>query len=245
VQKLSAGNLKAAEVFLSTENSYWWAAFGRSSQTHVMPLGACGNTWGEGLPAQPDPGSLFDAGAALKLQAPHAAFSATRSQEGGYNGPFVGVPESGEYRLDNAGGGPGLAPFQATFQVPSSTFVWTDREAFSTPGPDGFTISWSVADPDAGHIVIYGNLALDGAISGATLFTCAERPDKGSFTIPYTVLERAGVWSGVYNELYVRVWLLVSRPIPIPSLDFAQLFFYSPAPFKVIDAATLALPAPR
>jgi len=77
---------------------------------------------------------------------------------------------------------------------------------------------------------------------GATLFACTERPSNGSFTIPHAVLERAGVWSGKFNEFYLSVGLRVTRRISIPGLDFAEFVIPDPAEAKTTDPATLASP---
>jgi len=230
VRKLSAGNLKAAEIWFTTMGSYWSANFGKASQTGVIAFGSCGNIWGEGFAAMPDPGSQFNAGATLNFQMLHGGtFTATRSENGYYNGPFDSPPEPGEYRLDNGQGGPALGPFQASFSIPDSALLWTNRDEFGAAKSDGLTVSWSVADPAVGHIEIYGSLAVDGETNGSTVFTCAERPDKGSFSIPASVLERAGVWSGFYNEFRVSVIYLASKRLSIPGLDFAEFLVFNPA----------------
>jgi hypothetical protein len=102
--------------------------------------------------------------------------------------------------------GPGLGPFHADFSLPNIDFSWTNRNQFSFSKPDGLTVSWTVADPTAGHIMIFGILALDGSTSGATLFTCTEQSAKGTFTVPSQVLPRAGIWSGRFNELRPSVF---------------------------------------
>jgi len=237
VQKLSAGNLRTAEVFFS--DTYWGAAVSTIRQTNVIPFGSCAHSWGEGLAAEPDPGSLSNAGAALNLRTPHGSFTAARDENGYYNGPFDGVLEPGEYRLDNGAGGSGLGPFQASFSLPAATLQWTNRDEFGQPVPDGLTVSWSVADPGEGHIEIFGKLANDGETDGSTLFTCTERPDKGSFTIPHSVLERAKVWSGRYNEFSLSVGLRMSKRISIPGLDFAEFLLPSRSQLKVIDPGLL------
>ncbi len=106
-------------------------------------------------------------------------------------------------------------------------------------------VSWNVTDPDAGHIVIFGNLALDGETAGPTLFTCTEEPAKGSFTIPGSVLERAGVWSGRFNEFYLRVGLTVSKRLSIPGLDFAEFIVPGPWQMAVTNLGLLLPPGAR
>ena len=238
VHKLSAGNLKTAEIWVSSATGYWSAAFGEASQTAALPLGSCGSLWGEGLPALPGPGAFSDAGATLNLHSQHGAYVAARTPEGAYNGSFDVIPEPGEYHLDNGAGAPGLGPFQAAFSFPDAAFLWTDRDTFGT-GQHPFTVSWAVADPAAGHVEIYGNLALDGETTGSTVFTCGERAAKGSFTIPASVLERAGVWSGRFNEFHLRVTFRVSSRINIPGLDFAEFVLFGPLQATTIDPGSL------
>jgi len=240
VQKLYSGNLRTAEMFLS--EPYWGSAIGTVRRTNAIPLGSCAHSWGVGLAAEPDPGSLSDAGAALNLRAPHGIFTAARDENGYYNGPFEGGSEPGEYRLDNGAGGPGLGPFQADLSPSAATIQWTNRNDFGRPIADGLTVAWSVGDPSEGHIEIFGKLANDGETDGATLFACTERPANGNFTIPRAVLERAGVWSGKFNEFYLSVVLRVVKRVPIPGLDFAEFLMPSPGESKTIDPATLTSP---
>ena len=85
-----------------------------------------------------------------------------------------------------------------------------------------------------------GDVSPDIRFDGSTLFTCTEQPDKGSFTIPRSVLERAKVWSGRYNEFSLSVGLRVSKRMSIPGLDFAE-FLLPPRPqLKAIDPALLS-----
>ena len=244
VQKLSSGDLRTAEVTFS--DGYWSAYAGTVRQTSVIPLGACAHSWGEGLGASPDFSSVSNVGAAFHLATPRGVFTATLADYGNfYNGPFTGVPEAGEYRLDNGAGGPGLDPFQTGFSLPAAAIQWTNRNDFGQPLADGLTVSWSVADPNEGHIEIFGKLSNDGETDGGTLFTCTERAAKGSFTIPRVVLERAGVWSGRFNEFFLYVGLRVERRIAIPGLDFGEVLMPSPAETKTIDPATLGTPQRR
>jgi len=240
VQKLYAGNLRTAEVSFS--GSYWSAAVSTIQQTSVIPFGSCAHSWGGGLAAVPNVNSLSNAGVALNLRTPRGIFTAARDENGYYNGPFDGVVEPGEYRLDNGAGGPGLGPFDAGVSLPAAAIQWTNRNEFGRPVADGLTISWRVADPSEGHIEIFGKLGEDGVTDGATLFACTERPSNGSFTIPRAVLERAGVWSGKFNEFYLSVGLRVTRRISIPGLDFAEFVIADSAEAKTIDPATLASP---
>jgi hypothetical protein len=242
VRKLYASGLKTAELFFSETN--WGAAVSTVRQTNVIPFGSCAHSWGEGLAAEPDPGSLSNAGGALILRTPRGAFTAARDGNGYYNGLIDGLPDAGEYRLDNGAGGPDLGPFQATVSLPATIFQWTNQEEFGRPIADGLTISWRVADPSEGHIEIFGKLANDGETDGSTLFTCTERPDKGSFTIPQSVLERAKIWLGRYNEFSLSVGLRVTKRIPVPGLDFAEFLLPSRPQLKVIDPAMLSTTVP-
>jgi hypothetical protein len=212
------------------------AAVGIASETYRVPPGSCGNLWGEGFTAFPDAGSLYNAGDTLSLQAPDRVLVAARNEYGYYDGPFDGVLKPGAYRLENGGGGPGLGPFHADFSLPNIDFSWTNRDQFSFSKPDGLTVSWTVADPSAGHMMIFGSLALDGESSGDALFTCTERSVKGSFTVPWQVLERAGIWSGRFNELRLSVFHSVSTRLDIPGMDFAE--------FTVLEAQTNLIEVP-
>ena len=77
IRKLSDGNLRAAEVGVSA-NGYLCAAFGRASQTGMVPFGACGNLWREGLPACPDVDAVSNVGPVLNLHTPDASYTVHR-----------------------------------------------------------------------------------------------------------------------------------------------------------------------
>jgi hypothetical protein len=80
---------------------------------------------------------------------------------------------------------------------------------------------------------------MDGETSGSTVFTCAERADKGSFRIPPSVLERAGVWSGQYNEFYLNVGFRAAKRLTIPGLDFAEFLVFGPGQSTLLDPASI------
>lgn len=90
--------------------------------------------------------------------------------------------------------------------------------------------------------LIAGSMSVDGETAGPAPFVCSERADKGSFTIPGPVLERAGVWSGSFNECSLTVAFRASRRISIPGVDFAELVIFNSAATKTIDPGTLRPP---
>lgn len=234
VRKLSAGNLSAAQV--SITQGYWSAAFGTASRTTVTPFGTCrAYSWGGAFTVDLALDSLRDAGRTLSLHTPHRTLTATRADNGFYNGPFEGQPEPGDYSFDNSGGNLAAQPFRAQFSIPETKFTWTNRDEFTNRTlSKGVTVSWSGADASEGYTAsLVGTLANDGEISSG--FICSERADKGTLTIPPSVLERAGVGHADFNELSVLLSFRFSQRISIAGVDFAEFVFFSPGEVKTVN----------
>ena len=234
VRKLSAGSLRVAEFSLIS--GQWSAAFGAGSQTAVIPFGAC-RGWGGGFTVDLAPGSFEDAGSMLNLQAPGGNFSALRTAGALYSGPFAeGQPAPGDYTIDNGTGGSEVKPFQAQFSIPAQNFAWTNRDDLTNrPWSEGVSVTWSGADPNTGYILIFGSLGTDGETSGSSFFGCSERADKGSFTIPAVILQRAGLGSGDFNEFRLTVAYLFSKRVSISDIDYAEVVSFGPGIAQTVD----------
>ena len=90
-------------------------------------------------------------------------------------------------------GGADVGPFRATITLPPTSTRWTgkgDPLAYHFPGDDGLTVEWQGGDPGGEYVLISGGND-DGVIAEPSYFsfTCAERADKGKFTVPPLVLE--------------------------------------------------------
>ena len=236
VRALAAGNLSAAELAVTGDT--WLATFAVASETGVIPPGTC-RGFGGGFIVGLRPGSLKDAGPALDLGTPRGNFLARRTEEVTYTGPFESPIAPGEYRIDNGNGGPGVGPFRAQFSIPAQNFTWTNREQVANQvSAEGLTVSWSGADPDNGHVEVYGVLANDGETQGSSVFECSERGDKGTFTIPATILQRASPGLTGVNEFHLTLAYRFSKRITIPGIDFAE-FLFNDADKQTLDPGIL------
>ena len=226
IRALAAGNLKAAQI--NTGRGYWSAAFGNAESPDRVPFGTC-SSWGwaslGGLAFGVS--SLKDGGAAVSFRTARGAVEAKRTQNNSYWAQFEGQLDPGDYAVDNGAGGPDIGPLSFGFSIPQQTFTWTNREDLTSVSlSEGLTVSWSGGDPSAGYVHIGGWFENGGDSYGGG-FGCVERAEKGKFTIPSPVLQRAAAAGASYLILWVGD--RISKRIDVPGFDIGE-FNFSSAP---------------
>ena len=230
VRALAAGNLTVAQIGAQPYGSMsdWRGTFGQASTTGVMPFGTC-TTNGRGNPFSVDlpPSSMTNVGAALHFGTPGGIRVAPGNADHVYQVTFDGGIDPGDYTIDNGAGGPGAAPFLSGFSIPTPNFDWTNRDHLMLLKlSEGLTVTWSGGDPSAGQVFISVNLVTEGDIWGS--FVCYERPDKGTFTVPPAILERAGAGDPYLDELRVYVGQRLVKRVPVPGFDVAEFYWSVP-----------------
>ena len=130
---------------------------------------------------------------------------------------------AGDYALDNGDGGPDVQSFQSIFSLPDLSFVWTNKDSLSTvAASQDLTITWKAGSPD-GFIYFGGGYARPPGLAPEddleSSFVCVESADKGTFTIPGSVLWRAKGSSVPEIVLQLSVSNTVVRPFMAPTLD--------------------------
>ena len=186
-----------------------------------LPMGTCLGTFGlagsqYGLMPQGD--RTLDAGGKIALRTPQGVVTLNRSGNG--NSPAAGfyydatnAPDrllSGEYSLDNGDGGRDVGSFHTMFSMPGLSFAPNNADTLtSVTASRDVTITWNAGSPD-------GIVHIDGAYASApgaslddiveTGFSCVERADKATFTVPGAVL-----------------WRAKGSPVPVPN-TVLQLF---------------------
>lgn len=233
IGQLTAGKLNAAGIgALSGPNGSWWAMFGKASTTSLLPYGTCGQGGG---PWMFEVSARTDVGSQLNIGTPRGALTASRGKENYYNGLFDGQIDAGRYTIDNGSGGPGGGSFRAQFSIAPENFNWSLDPGFSSANwPDGLTVSWSGADR-TGYVAIIGTYSLDGETCGGCSFVCYEKPEKGKFTVPWRILEKAGAGSTRFNQLGVTVMHRPSMRLSIPGFDVAEFVLDGPLQRKDLD----------
>lgn len=190
------------------------------------------------VPGVVDPVAVqgVDAGAALNVAGPLGAKQVPRlvTGNGGFKyqppgGGFLGggipglpglpapTPDylvPGAYTLNN-GSGAVVGGFSASLTIPSNPPVWTNQDALSNvPRSQDVTLTWS-GGVAGGYVAIIGSSA-DPATGAGGSFTCTERADAGSFTVPAWVLSAVPA-SGVDPSVGTAVgFLTMGSVLPQP-----------------------------
>jgi uncharacterized protein (TIGR03437 family) len=132
----------------------------------------------------------LDPGATITIQGP----AGTRTIKGG---PFFsailgdGTPgnflDPGSYTISGAGGAD-VGSFTANLTMPPA-LTWTNQSSLTqVDRTKGLTVTWSGGDPN-GIVTISGSSPLTVAPDSFTVsFSCTERTDAGTFTVPPFVL---------------------------------------------------------
>ncbi len=133
---------------------------------------------------------------------------------------------AGNYSADNGGGGPDIPSFQSTFSLPDLSFAWTNKDSLSTvAASQDLTITWRAGSP-AGYVFVGGGYSRSPGLAPEddleTSFSCIESADKGTLTIPGSVLWRAKGSSVPDIVLQLSVSYTVVRPFLAPTLDIAN-----------------------
>lgn len=205
--KYLSGTLTVGQFSGSPGNVYanFLAGNYPGSYLSTMPVGSCFGPAGLGgsETITPPVSRFLDAGPSIGFRTPEGNISLFRN----------GIPNSqvapfryaattpsdrllpGDYGLDNGDGGPDVGAFRTSFRVPDLSFAWTNMDSLNTVrASQDLTITWTAGAPD-GYVYIGGGYSQppggdpDYDLEGA--FGCVERADKGSFTVPGSVLWRA------------------------------------------------------
>jgi uncharacterized protein (TIGR03437 family) len=139
---------------------------------------------------------------------------------------------AGEFTLDNGNGGPDVGSFQSTFSLPDLSFVWTNKDSLSSvTASQDLTVTWKAGSPD-GYVEVSGGYAHSPGLDldydyVESSFDCIERADKGTFTIPGSVLWRAQGSAVPDLVLILGVGNVVSRRFMAPTLDVGVFSWFS------------------
>lgn len=143
---------------------------------------------------------------------------------------FLGA---GTYTVDNGNGGADVGKFQARITIPP-LLTWINQDAITdVTRNQALTVTWSGADPATQFVTIAGSSkSVDSTVVGA--FTCTERADALTFTVPTDVLAVLPVntpWTGVGNPtglLFVGAQPLTdSARFAAPGIDIGSLRYTS------------------
>ena len=149
-------------------------------------------------------GRNANAGPVLNLRSPQGAAQVPQVPGMFYQQPWPGTApwEGGEYAVDNGAGGADVGPFQTTILLPPDPFRWSNlpdpNQGHEISSTQDMTITWSGGDSTGEYVVIFGDPG------NGSSFTCTERADKGSFSVP------AGVLQSVYRGLALPRYFYVS-----------------------------------
>jgi uncharacterized protein (TIGR03437 family) len=240
VRSLAAGTLRAAQIgaYTYSPSGGWSAGFGAAAAVQVTALGSCRTGNWERSQFTTFVAPQQNAGDFVRISTPRGMLEAARRDGNNYYAAFEGPLDAGEYAVDNGEGSPDVKPFRSRFTLPRDGFTWTNRDDLTTVVlSDGITVSWTAADPSAGYVRISGSFASDGETCGGCGFVCYERADKGVFSVPRPVLERA---HRAYpnpdglNELWLSVGLRVSKRIEVPGFDIGEFAVLGPRAAKAL-----------
>jgi hypothetical protein len=148
-----------------------------------------------------------------------------------YQQPWPGTApwEGGEYAVNNGAGGADIGPFQATILLPPDPFRWSNlpdpHQSYEVSSSQDTTITWSGGDPAREYVVISGDTD-NGVSAVSTSFTCTERADRGSFSVPAGVLQsvKRGLAPPRYLYVGVAAWSLPGR-FQARGLDRGELLY--------------------
>jgi hypothetical protein len=134
---------------------------------------------------------------------------------------------SGDYAMDNGGGGPDIPSFQSTFSLPDLSFAWTNTDSLSAvAASQDLTITWKAGSPD-GYVLVGGGYSRSPGLAPEddlqSSFSCIESAGKGALTIPGSVLWRAKGNSVPDIVLQLSVSNTVVRPFFAPTLDIGTV----------------------
>lgn len=142
--------------------------------------------------------------------------------------------EPGSYTFNNGGGGTDVGAFNTNFTLPQN-ITWTNKAAIANVNrANGTTVTWTGGDPNS-FVQIYGFSVSDTSNSAvAGYFTCLERANVGTFTVPAAILlalpatptgGEAGVPLGTMGVGGVSAL----REFTAPGLDYAYVVSVSVA----------------
>jgi uncharacterized protein (TIGR03437 family) len=207
------------------------ASFTRFGNHFAIPPGTCGYPPSTYLPG-PNGNNYWDAGPGIELSGASA-------------GPVVAVPdedhndalgsfygrsftasdlEAGSYTISNGQGGANVGPFQIKFTVAPPVLQWTNRGDLSSiqPGQD-LTINWITTAADDEYVAISGtflSFTSDPNGYGYGGFTCLERAEKGTFTVPGWLAWRAESVNAQVLDLELEHFR--RQEFTAPGLDFGD-----------------------
>ena len=144
------------------------------------------------------PGDALDAGAALTIHGPNGQqqiapltpmppagignYGADLGESSGPNPLFL---SPGSYSVTGTGG-KDVGPFSVSVQMPEQ-MTWTNQSSMNTiTRANGFTVTWSGADPN-GYVIISG-ISFSAAGPGSAGFNCTAKATDNQFTVPAMVL---------------------------------------------------------
>jgi hypothetical protein len=205
--------------------------FTRFENRFVMPAGTCGYAPAGNSPA-PGESVYWDAGPSLVLKGSSVEWAAPQDfdnfntdlgshYERGFDS---GNLDPGRYSIHNGEGGSGVGAFRIDFPILLPTARWTNRSSLDElrRGQD-ITLTWSAGASDDGYMIITGGfLTFTADPNGYGLggFTCLERADKGTFTVPGWMIWTDRVAGGESLDLGLQHYR--QQEFAAPGLDYGQ-----------------------
>ena len=209
------------------------AYFTRFGNRFVIPAGTCGHAPAGNYPA-PGESVYWDAGASLVLNGGSVEWAAPQDfdnyntdlgshYERGFDSGNLGP---GRYSIRNGDGGSGVGAFRIDFPIFLPAAQWTNQSSFDElqRGQD-LKLTWAADATDDGYMIITGGfLTFTGDPNGYGVggFTCLERADKGSFTVPGWMIWTDRVAGAEGLDLGLQHYR--QQEFAAPGLDYGQFF---------------------
>jgi hypothetical protein len=124
--------------------------------------------------------------------------------------------------MRNGSGGRDVPPFETGFALPSLSFAWA-HSAGAADSSEEITVTWSTEQGGNSRVAITGQVSNGSETCGTCAFVCVEHAEKGSFTIPSWVIQRArSTEPFMVDQMSLQADLQVIRRFEIPGFGLGE-----------------------
>jgi uncharacterized protein (TIGR03437 family) len=205
-----------------------WEAATLLHETRVAAGNCIVNAGYGGLP-RPSFKGLLEAGPSLAISGPNGTKQLQKDVGfEQYDAFFLGAPFSPGLYTVTGPSGADVGSFQATINIPSPPFNWTNKDSIQTiPRSQGLLITWSGGDPNS-IVEINGYSSVGGPMINVS-FQCTANATAGQFTVPSAILSLLPPSSNIppAPSGVLRVFYTIPGRFQATGLDFGFIEFRS------------------